>query len=416
MQLFAQPWAIEPNALGVFMNRLQSVKIGETLSKLEVAYQLPIAISGDVATIPVSGILLKTVPGWMRYWGIAATGYDEVRQMVAMAVSDPRVTRIELVIDSPGGQVAGGMEAADSIRAADAVKPVSAIVEDLAASGAYWLATSARQIAAGPNAEVGSIGVFMVYHDTSRMYEAAGVKTIVIRSGEHKGMGVPGAPITETQIAADQEVIDQIAEHFIQQVATGRRMTTDQVKPLASGRVWLAPAALSLGLIDALTPHGQAAATNSTKQGDTIMPDQQITTAPADPTAGDALANERKRVGEINEAFGDDPKFALEAVANGWTRAEAKSIAFDRLKAAAAAVPKGSTGVPYNDSAPDADGDEDFMAKARELADERKISVTESIRHLAAKEPQLYARFLAAQSQRPLSVHSRSKAGGRVVA
>jgi signal peptide peptidase SppA len=414
MQLFAQPWAIEPAALQMFLAHCDRIKVGETLAQIEISYQLPLSIAGSVATIPISGILLKSVPGWVRYWEIEATGYDEIRQMVGLAVADPRVERIELRIDSPGGQVAGGMEAAEAIRAADGVKPVTAVVEDLAASGAYWLATSARRIEAGRNAEVGSIGVYMVYRDWSRMYEAAGIKTIVIRSGEHKGMGVPGAPITEAQVAAEQEVVDQIAAHFVQQVAQGRRRTVEQIRPLATGRVWLAPAALELGLIDGIgngamvspAPGGKrsenetaaAAATETTDVGDTTMADQpQQSTAPA----AAALAEEKTRVADLRAAFPKDPAFALEAIEQGWDVTAAKAQYCDRLlagKVTAAPAGPGAPPLKYEDSAEGPASD--FLEQAHALASREKISRTQAMRRLAQEQPKLYEDFRAAESRR----------------
>lgn len=429
--LFSQPWAMEPRAYDVFEQRCLSIHMGEVLAALQVAYQLPISIANGVATIPISGVLLKTVPGWVRYWGMEATGYDEIRQMLTLAVTNPKVERIELRIDSPGGQVAGGMEAADAIRAAAAVKPVTTVVEDLAASGAYWLATSAPTITAGPNAEIGSIGVYMVYRDWSKMFEAAGVKTIVIRSGEHKGMGVPGAPITEAQIAAEQEVVDGIAEHFIAQVATGRKLTAEQVRPLATGRVWLAPAALAHGLIDSVTrtesrqTAGRSAAADDTAAttatesapeaateapliGDTSMP-ENINTV----TAESALAAEKTRVTQIRAAFPKDQAFAMEAVEQGWSVTEAKAERHDRMEKEAQAKPKGSPGVPFGESDPNAEGGEDFMTQAQEMAETKKITVTEAMKRLSRSNPGLHQQFVAKESGRRLSVHS-GKAAGRV--
>lgn len=427
--LFSQPWAMEPRAYDLFEQRCLSIRMGEVLASLQVQYQLPISIEGGVATIPISGVLLKTVPGWVRYWGIEATGYDEIRQMLTLAVANPKVERIELRIDSPGGQVAGGMEAADAIREAAAVKTVTAVVEDLAASGAYWLATSASSITAGPNAEIGSIGIYMVYRDWSKMYEAAGVRTIVIRSGEHKGMGVPGAPITEAQIAAEQEVVDGIAEHFIQQVATGRKLTAEQVRPLATGRVWLAPAAMANGLIDSVTrtesrqtagrsasatetPATEAnesaseAATEAPIVGDTSMPENPNTV-----TADAALAAEKTRVTAIKAAFEKDPTFAMEAVERGWSVTEAKAERHDRMEKDAAAKPKGSPGVPFGESDPNGEGNEDFMTQAREMADSKKISMTDAMKRLSRSNPALHQQFVAKESGRRLSVRSGNAAG-----
>jgi signal peptide peptidase SppA len=429
MQLFAQPWAIEPTALETFLDRCSQIKVGETLAKIEVAYVLPLSIARGVATIPFSGVLLKTVPGWVRYWGIEATGYDEIRQMLSVAVSDPKVERIELRIDSPGGQVAGGMEAADAIRVADGIKPVTAVVEDLAASGAYWLATSARRIEAGHNSLVGSIGVYMVYRDWSKSFESAGVKTIVIRSGEHKGMGVPGAPITEAQIAAEQEVVDQIAGHFVQQVATGRRMTVDKIQSLATGRIWLAPEALRLGLIDALgdgsqTPPAPNRKRNEARQNESAPVAVNLVTHEGEPTMPDqtqqpvvtaetALAAERKRVTEIRAAFPKDVVFAMEAVEQGWDVMQAKAQYCDRLLLVGQAYTViGAKPLRYEDST--AGPASDFLEQAAQLAKEERITKTEAMQYLAQEQPELHQAFLIRESSRALKVKSGGAARGRV--
>lgn len=132
-----------------------------------------------------------------------------------------------------------------------------------------------------------------------------------------------------------------------------------------------------------------------------------------EPTAEQAVATERQRIAEINKAFAKDPAFAMEASQAGWTVTEAKAQYCDRLQAKAAATPPGSPGLPYHDSAADGAGG-DFMEQARELAEEKKISVTEATKRLAAKNPALHQRFLDAESQRGLTVHGRGKAAGRV--
>jgi len=237
-----EPWMMEPLAMSGFLEAIATKSVGEALAAIEITYQLPIRVEGDTAVIPISGVLLKSVPDWVRFWGFDATGYDEVRSMLKIALADERVRRIELRITSPGGMVAGGMETGEAIRAADAAKPVTAVIEDLGASGAYWLAASARRIEANANAEVGSIGVYTVYYDWSKAADTDGVRVFVIRSGEHKGMGLAGAPITDVQIAAMQEVIDGMNGHFLDQVAVGRKVPREQAAAWATGRVWLAPA------------------------------------------------------------------------------------------------------------------------------------------------------------------------------
>lgn len=417
------PWMMEPKALEVWLRSLSGRDVGRSLSALMVEYKLPMKVQGDTAVIRISGVLLKNVPGWLRLYGYDVTGYDEVARMLQTALDDATVSRIELRITSPGGQVAGGMEAAAAIRAADTVKPVTAVIEDLGASGAYWLATSARRIEANANAEVGSIGVYMVYYDASKLADDEGVKVIVIRSGEHKGMGVFGAPITETQVAAMQEVIDGMNGHFIEQVSRGRQVTREKAAEWATGRVWLAPAAKTLGLIDALTTTASAAQ-NAKEISMEQTQSQQVSAAPAGastssaaaeqptPSVADAQATEKSRIDQITAAFKADPAFAIEAISNGWSVTEAKAIRHDRLEAAQAASADGEQAIPFGESTT-GEGKTDFMAEAKRIAREEKISMTEAMRRVRQEDPDCYERFLAKEANRAVRVHG-GKAAGRV--
>jgi len=408
-----QPWMMEPERMRRFINGFADVQITDVLAAVKVETPLPYRVEGDTGIIPISGVLLKSGPGWLRILGLNLTGYNEITSMLQMALADPAASRIELRITSPGGQVAGGMEAAEAIRSADAVKPVHAVIEDLGASGAYWLAASARRIQANANAEVGSIGVYTYYTDWTGFDAKFGLKTIVIRSGPHKGMGLD--TITDAQIAAVQEVIDGMAGHFIDHVSRGRRVSKETAAGWATGRVWLAPAALEMGLIDAVT----APQTDHTYQNKEIAMEQKTEDKGA-VDAGqndrasehDVLAAERQRVAEIKSAFCKDSVFALEAIEAGWSLMEAKAIRHDRLAEAAASRPTGDRGVPYNDSGSDAGAD--FMVAVKQLAKEQKISKTEAMRQVQQDDPDSYARFLASESQRRIRNHSKGSAGGRV--
>ena len=124
-----------------------------------------------VAVIAISGILEKRQT-------------HHVRSLLRNATEDERVVGILLVIDSPGGTVAGTADLAASIRSAAKVKPVHAFVEDLAASAAYWAASQAGKVFANTNtAMVGSIGTYAVLIDSSEMANKAGIKVHVIRAG-----------------------------------------------------------------------------------------------------------------------------------------------------------------------------------------------------------------------------------------
>ena len=417
-EMAADPWAMEPTRLNALFARLaetaQRPVLNLTALKVE-ATQPKLQVDGDgVATIPIKGVLTKTpLPSWLSLFGIEGTSYGEIRRMLAEALESPAVERIELAIESPGGQVAGNQETAEAIAAA--TKPVTAVVEDLAASAAYWLAAQAETITANVNAFVGSIGVYVVYTDFSGAAEKMGATVHVIRSGEHKGMGVLGAPITEAQIAAMQENIDAIAGHFIDAVASGRGMERAEVATLATGRLWEAEAAVTVKLIDGVR-RGETATPNQsqTKITGEIVMEQETEKKAETPTvdAEQVKAAERDRLEELRAAFPKDPDFAMEQFAAGASLTEAKAAYSDVLQGRLDAAEKekaeaatktvdgadatiGATAAEGNQGADGDDDGRDFLAVARAYAVEHGCTMAVAMQAVRTKDRSLHERFLA---------------------
>lgn len=184
-----------------------------------------------------------------------------LRQAIRAAAANPDVGSILMVIDSPGGTVAGTKELADDVAAAAGKKPVIALIEDIGASAAYWVASQATQILAQATAAVGSIGTYGVVVDSSRAAANEGYEVHVIRAGNHKGAGTPGAPITQEQLDQFQAEVDALNEFFVAGVASGRELSAEQVKALATGQVWIGQQAQAVGLIDGIATFDQALAT-----------------------------------------------------------------------------------------------------------------------------------------------------------
>jgi len=401
-------WAAEPLFLESFIRQISGLNITESLADIEVAAKpRSYSVIGGRAVINISGVLLKTVPGWLRFWGIEATGYDEINAQIGQAIADESITGIHLRIDSPGGIIDGLAETADAIYAARSSKKVTATVEDLSASAAYWLAAQAETIAAGRTAEVGSIGVYTVYLDASKAAEEAGFRVVLIRSGEHKGMGVLGAEITDEQIAAVQDVIDKLAAQFVKSVARGRAAEEKTIAALATGRLWIAGDAKKLGLIDRVTNIKQQDKSNSKSKGETKMDNENKTdTAEIEKavteSAAAAKSAETERMKAMNEAFADDPRYAIEAFAEGKTVEQAKADYCDilrerlakkdnekRAENSEAAV--GSEPLATGDT--DGDNGGDFLTEARAMAAEKKISVTAAMKKLQRQNPAAHEAF-----------------------
>lgn len=181
-----------------------------------------------------------------------------VRRQMRAAAADPEIGSILMVIDSPGGTVSGTQDLADDIASAAAIKPVIAYIEDIGASAAYWAASQATQILAGKTAAVGSIGTYGVVYDMSAAAAMEGVKVHVVRAGDMKGAGVPGTEVTAAQLADYQREVNSLNEFFLAGVAQGRKLSMDQVRSFADGRVWIGQQAVDMGLIDGVSTIDQA--------------------------------------------------------------------------------------------------------------------------------------------------------------
>lgn len=307
-------------------------------------------MSGRVAEVPIVGTLLPSVPEWMRDYGIRVTGYDEIEAAVRKAVADERVEEIVLNVDSPGGMVRGVMGAARAVREAAAEKPVTVWCDGMCASAAYWVCCGATRFYVGPTADIGSIGVYQVWYDTSGANARYGFRPVVIRSGAHKGMGIDG--ITDEQIAAEQENVDAIAELFKGAVADGRGLGSEQLEALATGQTWVGARAVTVGLADRVLETytvGQVV----TDEEEINMSEKQTTAVPTAPPAVDhaaemaeavrvAVEAERDRCAALVTAFASrDLAFCAEQIAGGADAVTSKAAWFDReaAKPAPPAVP-----------------------------------------------------------------------------
>lgn len=259
-QLAGQIWAMDERCLRSLLASIPA-EIRASPGEMAVAMSMrktkdgaSYSVSNNVATIPIKGVILKSVPWYFEWLGIDAVSTDALTEQVRSAANDPDVHGIRFDVDSPGGTVDGVQELASTIRSASAAKPTSASVSNLCASAAYWLASQTQAIDAHPAAEVGSIGVYSVLDDFSAMYEEAGIKTHVVSSHPLKGTGVEGAPITDAQLADVKRMIDGYADLFVADVSRGRngKMSREQIEKHATGQTWLGKEALSAGLVDSV--------------------------------------------------------------------------------------------------------------------------------------------------------------------
>ena len=162
------------------------------------------------------------------------------------------IKAVVLRIDSPGGGVGPSQEIYSEIRKLTEVKPVIVSMGSVAASGGYYIAAPAERIFANPGTITGSIGVIMTFANYQELMGKVGVKSLVVKSGKFKDTGSAVRPFTDDDQKLIQSLIDDVHAQFVEAVILGRNMTTEQVVPLADGRIYSGRQALDVGLVDEL--------------------------------------------------------------------------------------------------------------------------------------------------------------------
>lgn len=166
----------------------------------------------------------------------------------------PNATAVVLHINSPGGSPVQSQRIYEEIMRLrnQGDKPVIAVVEDIGASGAYYVASAADEIVAAPASLVGSIGVIFSGFGLEKAIDRLGIERRVFTAGDNKAFLDPFKGISPRQRAFWQEVLDTIHRQFIDDVKEGRAGRLADDPELFSGLVWTGEQAVPLGLVDRL--------------------------------------------------------------------------------------------------------------------------------------------------------------------
>ena len=193
----------------------------------------------------------------VRLSGVIASGEaadaDNLITGLKAAFEHEDTAGIVLEINSPGGSPVQSAYIFDEIRRLREIHtevPIYAVVADIAASGGYFVAAAADRIYVNKSSLVGSIGVRMDAFGFVELMKKLGVERRLLVAGDNKGLLDPFLPEQSEQRAHLQTMLDQVHQHFINAVKTGRGDRLQQNQDLFSGLVWSGEEALNLGLVD----------------------------------------------------------------------------------------------------------------------------------------------------------------------
>jgi len=198
-----------------------------------------------VAVIDLEGLIASA----------ATVNAEDINKVLREAFEDEETSAVMLRINSGGGSPVQAGMIHDEIRRLRTLHediPVYAVISDVGASGAYYIAVAADEIYADKGSIVGSIGVRLDSFGLVGLMDKWGVERRLFTAGEKKGFLDPFLPLQDEEVAHVESVIGQIHEQFISVVREGRGDRLSENENLFSGLIWTGLDALELGLIDGI--------------------------------------------------------------------------------------------------------------------------------------------------------------------
>jgi len=221
----------------------------EKKSKSEIALTLP-EFGPGVGVIRIEGAIEMSSPS-----GPFAnpSGAEAVIKRLGEMEKDSSIKAVVIRINSPGGTVAATQEIYEKLwklRKKNIILVAS--MGDVAASGGYYIASACNYIVANYGTITGSIGVIVMSPNLKRLFDKFGIQMNVIKSGKYKDILASNRDMTPEERSLLQEMIDLSYNKFIKDIALGRNMNQEDIRPVADGRVMNGETALKNRLIDQL--------------------------------------------------------------------------------------------------------------------------------------------------------------------
>ena len=208
-----------------------------------------LSVGDKIAVIPLTGTIASQEAS--LFFGSTITP-ALVREQLGKAEKDVTVKAIVLRIESPGGAVAPCQQILAEVERVKETRPIVVSMENMAASGGYYISTKADRIVALPGTLTGSIGVISQIPNVEGLYEKLGIKMQTFKGGKYKDMYSGLRELTPEEAEIMQRMTDEYYEQFVEVVAEGRGLSKEDVRNLATGQLYTGTEAKNLRLIDEL--------------------------------------------------------------------------------------------------------------------------------------------------------------------
>jgi protease-4 len=237
----ARRWKIALSLLwlGFFIFVLMLI-FGATLSKRETA-----SLEKHTALIELKGVISAD----------SKASADKIISALQAAFKDKNTQGVVLRIDSPGGSPVQSGYINDEIKRLRSLNkdiPLYVVVQDICASGGYYVAVAADKIFVDKASIIGSVGVLMDGFGFTGAMEKVGIERRLVTAGANKGFLDPFSPVNPEQQKYAQQMVNEIHEQFIKVVREGRGKRLKETPEMFSGLVWSGEKSVALGLADGL--------------------------------------------------------------------------------------------------------------------------------------------------------------------
>ncbi|MEM2137470.1 MAG: signal peptide peptidase SppA [Candidatus Anstonellaceae archaeon] len=206
---------------------------------------------GCVGVVEIKGeIVSDDIPATI--FSDEVKGSETIANEIASADERQDVKSVLLLIDSPGGSVVASKQLYDAIRKLN--KTSVTYINELAASGGYYVAAASDYIVANPDSITGSIGARATFTEMSGLFEKIGLNETTIKTGKMKDIGSPSRPMTDEEQAIIQAIINESFQQFKSDVEAGRgsRLSPQLFATVLDARILSGRQAKKIGLVDDL--------------------------------------------------------------------------------------------------------------------------------------------------------------------
>ena len=292
-----------------------------------------------IAVIPVFGTLVKRAGPIDAASGM--TSYGDLETEILDAATDPAVRAVLLDLDSPGGEASGVFDLADLVFEARNLKPMWAVANEEAFSGAYAIASAAERIFVPRTGGVGSIGVIALHVDRSERDTMEGYHYTTVFAGARKNDLNPHETLGDEARASLQAEVDRVHGLFVETVARNRALSPEAVRETEAA-VFFGEQAVQAGLADDVGTLRDAVVALSTSMSASGLPRRTMASFPSQGSAGRSPASTSVKENPMTELMTESapskPDASAEIVDLEKIRAEARGEGVKNATRDAAAI------------------------------------------------------------------------------